>query len=295
MPDRGLKTVSQPQPPSRLRDVHQRKPVHVIEATRHTSLLDLKTLRKYRDVGLMMALRSIKIRYKQTIVGLSWAILQPILAMIVFSVVFGRFVGVDSEGVSYPLFAYVGLLAWGLFSSIVSGAASSLVDNALIITKVYFPRVLLPGSVLGYASMDFVAASLVLPVLMMWYRHPPGHEVLFLPIVVVGILACSLGLGLFLSALYVKYRDLRFVLPFLLQIWMLATPVIYPYSVVPSQYRLVASLNPMVGLVSGFRWCVLGTPLDSRAFLLSYGVSLVMAWGGLRYFAKAEDDFADIV
>lgn len=266
-----------------------------IEAGRRSLVSELVEAWRYRDVGLMLGTRDIKVRYKQTVFGVGWAVLQPLLAMLVFSIVFGRLAKLGSDGTPYPVFAYAGILPWALVSSIVSGAASSLVANERLITKVYFPRILIPLSVLGYAMLDF-ALALALAVPLVAFLHPHvGFQLLLVPWVLVGLLLCAVGCGLFLAALNVTYRDVRHAVPFALQIWMFASPVVYSASIVPEGFRAVAALNPLYGLITAFRGGLLGTPVDYPALVISFVVSALVFLGGMLYFARVAHRFADIV
>jgi lipopolysaccharide transport system permease protein len=243
----------------------------------------------------MLGRRDIKVRYKQTVFGIGWAVLQPLLAMAVFSIVFGRFARLSSDGTAYPVFAYVGILPWTLVSSIVSGASASLVANERLITKVYFPRLLIPLSVLGYSLLDFaLAGALAIPLIA--YFHPQlSIQLLCLPIVLGGFLLCGVGCGLFLAALNVTYRDVRHAVPFALQIWMFASPVVYSASIVPERFRLVAAINPLYGLITAFRGGLLGTPVDGMALGISIAASGALFVAGLLYFLHVQHRFADIV
>lgn len=273
----------------------ERQPLHVNEPPRGLIGLDWRELWAYRDLARSLALRGLQVRYKQTLLGGLWALLQPLTMMIVFTVVFGRFLGVPSDGVPYPLFAYAGLIGWTLLATTVGGAAGSLVDNRPFLTKVYFPRLLIPVSVVGYALLDTCVASLLLVGLLGYYGVVPGPAALLLPFVLLGILACALGIGVLLAALTVKYRDVKFTIPYLIQVWLFATPVIYPLSQIPERFRAFAALNPMTGLVEAFRSCLFGTPLDARALGISCAVAAVVLVAGLVYFRQVEAHFADIV
>ncbi len=272
-----------------------RRPFATIEPSRSLALRPGE-LWSYRDLLATLALRNIQIRYKQALLGSMWALLQPTLAAVLFAVVFGRVLGVEAgEGVPYLLFAYTGMLAWTFFAAIVSGAATSLVDNAYLVTKVYFPRILVPASVVGYAGLDLLMGVPILAVLMIVLHHQPGLAAPAALLILAGIMICGLGAGIFLSALTVKYRDFRFVMPFLIQIWMFASPVIYPLSAIPERYRDVVAINPMFGLMEAWRALVLNTTVDGRRLAISTAVAVILLLIGLAYFRRVEDEFADIV
>ena len=270
-------------------------PEVLIEAGRRSPLAELVDLWRYRDVGFVLGVRDIKIRYKQTIFGIGWAILQPLLAVLVFSVIFGRFAKLSSDGVAYPVFAYTGILPWSLVASIVSGAALSLVANERLITKVYFPRMLIPISVLGYSFLDFALALVFAVPFLVIYHIPISGPFWLLPPILVIIVLCGLGCGFFLAALNVKYRDVRHAVPFALQIWMFASPVVYSATIVPERFRDLAALNPMYGLISAFRHCLIGTPVDLPTVVISSVVGIAWFIVGLVFFLRVQTHFADIV
>lgn len=240
--------------------------------------------------------RDLKSRYKQTSLGVAWAVLQPFLTMVVFSVFFGRLAGVPSDGLPYPVFTFTALLPWQLFSHALTESGNSLVTNRDLLTKVYFPRLLIPLATVLAGLVDFVLAFLVLLGMMAFYGIVPTAAILFLPVLV--LLACltALAAGLWLAALNVQYRDVRYTLPFLVQFWLVATPIAYPASLVPDAWRPLYGLNPMVGVVEGFRWAMLGRagPLDASV-LVSVLVVFALLTGGLFYFRRMEKTFADVV
>jgi lipopolysaccharide transport system permease protein len=257
--------------------------------------LNLPELWRFRELLYFLTWRDLKVRYRQTAVGAAWAIIQPVLTMIIFSIFFGRLARVPSDGVPYPIFSYVALLPWQLFASSLSQSANSLVNSANLMRKVYFPRLIVPmASVLG-STVDFCIAFVVLIGLMLWYRLPPTGGVVLLPLFLVLALVTALGAGVWLSALNVQYRDIRYVVPFLVQFWLFATPVIYPSSMISEQWRTLYSLNPMVGVIEGFRWALLGTAFPGTALLISATVAIIELVGGIFHFRRVEDTFADIV
>lgn len=261
------------------------------------SALNLHDLWRYRELIYFMTWRDLKVRYKQTLLGASWAILKPFLTMVVFSIFFGNLAKVPSDGVPYPIFAYTALLPWELFANALSVASRSLVGNSNMITKIYFPRIILPlSSVLG-GVVDFFVAFLILIGMMVYYQIAPTSAVWTLPLYLLLTLITALGVGLWLSALNVLYRDIGYITPFLTQFWLFITPIAYGSSLVPEQWQFLYALNPMVGVVNGFRWALLGTAqgAPSMTLLISTLVSLVILVSGLFYFRRMERLFADMV
>jgi lipopolysaccharide transport system permease protein len=257
-----------------------------------------RDLWRYRELFLILAWRDVAVRYKQTLIGVVWAVLRPCLTMIVFTVVFGKLARLPSDGQTpYALMVFAGMLPWYLFSSALGGAADSLVGNANLIGKVYFPRIIIPAATIVAALIDFLISLIILIVFMLWYRFAPGWQILLLPAFVVLAVLASLGSGLWITALNVKYRDFRYVIPFLLQIGLYVSPVGFSSSIVPQQWRLLYSLNPMVGVIDGFRWCILGgeSPLYGPGFVLSLMVVVFFLWLGFARFRNAEKQFADLI
>ena len=259
--------------------------------------IDLIDLWRYRELIYFMTWRDLKVRYKQTLLGASWAILRPFLTMVVFSIFFGRLAKVPSDGIPYPIFAYTALLPWEMFATALNVASRSLVQNSNMITKIYFPRVILPlSSVLG-GVVDFGVAFLVLLGMMVYYGFKPTGAVWSLPLFILLALISSLGIGLWLSAMNVKYRDIGYVTPFLVQFWMYITPIAYPASLVPEKWKLIYALNPMTGVVEGFRWALLGSASSAPGpmMIVSTSISLVLLITGMFYFRRMEREFADMV
>jgi lipopolysaccharide transport system permease protein len=251
---------------------------------------------EYRELLYFLTWRDIKIRYKQTVLGAAWAIIQPVSMMIVFSLFFGKLAKIDSDGIPYPVFAFCALLPWQLFSGAVSDSSNSLVGNQGLITKVYFPRLVIPISAVISGLLDFVLALAVLIGLIFWYGIVPGWRIITVPGFILLAMCTALAVGLWLSALSVQYRDVRYVIGFLVQFWLFATPVAYPSTIIPEQWRAVYALNPMVGVVEGFRWALLGKSSALGSMLwVSIGVVLITLFGGLYYFRRMEQQFADIV
>ena len=270
-------------------------PFLVIEPRRGFGALDLRELWHYRDLLYFLTWREISIRYKQTLLGFAWAIIQPLTAMVVFTVFLGKLAKVPSDGIPYPVFSYLGLLPWTYFANAVTRSGGSLVANANLLSKVYFPRVLIPLSGVLSAAVDFAIAFVVLLGLMLWYDITPAWSTLWLlPLTVLTALA-SFGVGTWLASLNVKYRDVQHAVPFLIQVWMYATPVVYPASIVPSRWRTLFALNPLAGIVEAYRAATLGRPLDWSTLGVSAGATLALAIGGTVAFRRMERQFADIV
>ena len=259
-------------------------------------LPNLAELWEYRELLYFLTWRDIKVRYKQTVLGAAWAVIQPLGMMLVFTIFFGRLVGVPSDGLPYPIFAYTALLPWQLFSRALTDASTSLVANERLITKVYFPRLLIPVSAVLASLVDFAIAFVLLLGMMVFYGIVPTGSVLMLPLFVLLALMTALGIGFWLSALNAQYRDVRYTLPFLTQFWLFATPVVYPSSLVPEQWRLLYGLNPMTGVVEGFRWALLGgTGAPDTMLAVSATVVLGVFIGGLYYFSRVDETLADVV
>jgi lipopolysaccharide transport system permease protein len=255
---------------------------------------NLRELWDYRELLYFLAWRDIKVRYKQTAIGIAWALLQPLAMMMVFTLFFGKLAKIPSEGVPYPIFAYAGLLPWQLFSKTITESTSSLVSNRGLVTKVFFPRILVPTATCIAALLDFGISMVLLFCLMPFFDVLPGITICWLPFFVVLMLIAALGTGYWLSALNVEYRDVSYIVPFLTQFWMFVTPVVYPSSMVPDSWRLLYGLNPMAGVVEGFRWCLLGVGSGpSPMFWLSVLVSLLFFISGFLWFRRQERTFVD--
>ncbi|MGH9646593.1 MAG: ABC transporter permease [Bryobacteraceae bacterium] len=271
-------------------------PVVEISASKGWVSLQLRELWTYRELLYFLTLREVKVRYKQTIIGGAWALIQPLFTMLIFTLFFGRLAKMPSDDVPYAVFSLSGLVIWTFFSNGVITAANGLVANAGLVSKVYFPRLTVP--IAGFCSgiLDFCLSFLMLLVVMLVYHRVPGANILWMPAFFLMALAAGLGLGMWLSALNVEYRDVRYVLPFLLQFWMFASPIAYPSSLlkVPWQ-RDVYALNPMVGVIDGFRWCLLGKPAPEPMLLVSAATSILMLVSGAFYFRRMERTFADVV
>src|SRR6266550_1146180 len=258
--------------------------------------LGIRELWDYRELLYFLVWRDVKVRYKQTVLGAAWAVIQPFFMMVVFSLFFGYLAKVPSDGIPYPIFAYCALLPWQLFAHALTESSNSLVGNQNLITKVYFPRLVVPiAAVLG-GLVDFAVAFAILLVMMFYYGIVPGWAIVTLPGFILLAVMTALGVGLWLSALNVKYRDVRYTINFLIQFWLFATPVAYPSSIVPAKWRALYGLNPMAGVVEGFRWALLGKQEAPGAMLwVSVAVVILILIGGLYYFRRMEQQFADVV
>lgn len=267
----------------------------VIEPPRGIARLRLGDLWAYRELLAFLAWRDIKVRYKQTVLGAAWAIIQPVFTMVVFSTVFGRLGKIPSEGFPYPIFTFVALLPWQLFAHALTHSSQSLVSEARLISKVYFPRLIIPFSSVCAGLVDFLVAFGILLVLMPFYRIVPTVHLVLLPAFVAIAVLTALGAGLWLSALNVKYRDVRYTVPFLTQCWLFLSPVAYPSSLIPEAWRWLYGLNPMVGVIEGFRWALLGASPPMGTLVVSLLITGVLFVGGLYYFRSTERVFADLV
>ena len=269
--------------------------VTMVRPTKGAGPVGLRELWEFRELLYYLVWRSIKVRYKQTFLGASWAVLQPLLTMSVLSIFLGRLAGVPSSGIPYPLFAYGGLVVWTFFTSALSLSTQSLVEQQMMITRVYFPRILLPLSGVLAATVDMLLSIPVLIGLMLFYGFAPSRAVWSVPLFLILAAATALGIGLWLSALNVRYRDVRYAIPFLIQIWFLSTPVIYPSSLLPARWRVLYGINPMAGVVEGARWGLFGTELSGGLLLVSIAIILVALLGGFHYFRRMESTFADVI
>jgi lipopolysaccharide transport system permease protein len=271
-------------------------PEVIIEPANSWFSLRLKELWDYRELLYFFIWREIKVRYKQTVLGASWALLQPILTMVIFSVIFGRLANLDSEGIPYPVFTYAALLPWQLFSRALGDASGSLVGAQSMITKVYFPRLFLPMAAVLSGLVDFAIAFVVMLGLMLFYGITPTLAILTLPFFLLLAVITAMAVGMWLSALNVKYRDVKYVTPFLIQLWLYGTPIAYSAQLIPEQFRTIYGLNPMAGVVNGFRWALLGQEASLDPLLLpSIIMVLVLFISGLIYFQRTEQTFADVV
>jgi lipopolysaccharide transport system permease protein len=266
----------------------------VVEPLRGWVPLNLRDLWQYRELLYFLTWRDIKVRYKQTVFGAAWAILQPLFTMVLFSVFFGTLAKIPSDGIPYPIFAYSALLPWHLFAQSLTRSATSLVANQHLITKVYFPRLSIPLSAVLAGLVDFGIAFVVLMGMMFYYRIVPTVAVLTLPLFLLLAIATALAVGLWLSALNIQYRDVGYTIPFITQAWLFATPIAYPTSLIPEQWRTLYGLNPMAGVVEGFRWALLGKAPPGPLLIMSVVVVIPLLIGGLYYFRRMEKTFADV-
>jgi len=257
--------------------------------------IGLRELWAYRELLYFLTWRDIKVRYKQTALGAAWAIIQPLFMMLVFSLFFGRLAGIQSDGIPYPIFTFCALLPWQLFAHALSESSNSLVANERLITKVYFPRLVIPMAAVLGGLVDFGVAFVLLLGMMAYYGIVPTSAVVALPGFIVLAVMTALAVGLWLSALNVKYRDVRYTINFLIQLWLFATPIVYPSSLVPERWRALYGLNPMAGVVEGFRWALLGSKPPGAMLWVSIGVVILLLVGGLYYFRRMEQEFADVV
>lgn len=271
-------------------------PAHiVIEPQRGWVNLELRDLWRYRDLLFLLTWRDIKVRYAQTALGAAWAVIQPLLTMAIFSVIFGQLANLPSEGIPYPIFTYTALLPWQLFAFALTNSSNSLVGSQNLISKVYFPRLIIPIASVLPALMDFVISFVVLIGMMVYYQVPLTSRILTLPLFLILALASALAVGSWLSALNVKYRDVRYAVPFLTLFWQYATPVAYSASLIPEKWRLLYGLNPMTGVVEGFRWALLGAGHPGGMLWVSTAIIVLLLFSGLAYFKRMEASFADVI
>lgn len=269
--------------------------VTVIEPPKGWHMLDWRELWAYRELLWVLTTRDIRVRYKQSVLGAGWAIIRPFTAMVIFSVVFGQLAKLPSDGYPYPVFVYAALLPWTFFSSAISSSGQSMVGSSSLISKVYFPRLIIPLASVGAGLVDLFISSGILMLMMLWYGVGWSWNLLAAPLLLLAVVFSALGIGTLLSALTVSYRDFTHITPFLLQIWMYITPVVFPVSLVPPQWQWLLYLNPMTGLVEGFRAAFLGKPFDLTGLLVSFAVAVMTFAVGVAYFERVERRFADII
>ncbi len=266
----------------------------VIKAKKGWQAIDLKELVRYRELLYFLIWRDVKVRYKQTVLGAAWAMLQPALSMAIFSVIFGRLAKIPSNGHPYPIFVYAGLLPWIFFSNSVAQSGVSLVNNANMLSKIYFPRFFLPTASIGACLVDFALSFVIYIGVMLWYMYLPGRSIILMPLLILLTIMTSLGVGYILASLTVTYRDFRFVIPFMLQVWMYASPVVYSITLLPERYRWLMALNPMSGIIGAFRSTLLNEEINWSSLTVSGLVALVIFVFGLFNFRRTERRFADI-
>lgn len=269
--------------------------ITVIEPPRGWRMLDWRELWAYRELLWVLTARDVKVRYKQTLLGAAWAVLRPLTTMLIFSVVFGRLAKLPSEGYPYPIFVYAALLPWTFFAAAISTSGQSLVASAPLISKVYFPRLAISLSSIGASLVDLLVSCVLLLVLMYWYQVGWSWNLLGAPLLIAGVVFTALGVGTLLSALTVAYRDFTHITPFLVQIWMYVTPVVFPVSMVPVRWQWLLYLNPMTGMVEGFRSVFLGRPFDLTGLFASFAIALSILVVSVAYFERVERQFADVI
>ena len=293
-----LETVGDPRPvdqeQAEARSLLER-PVIRIRPSRKWVALNLRDVWAYRELLYFLTWRDVKVRYKQTALGAAWAIIQPLFAMLIFALFFGRLAGLPSDGVPYPIFAFVGLLPWTFFANAVTNSGNSLVGSSNLITKVYFPRLIIPGAAVAAGLVDFAIAFVILGVLVPYYGIAMTWSALMLPLLVFLTALLALAVGMWTSAMNVKYRDVRHAMPFLIQLWFFATPIVYPTTIVPLKWRWVMALNPMSGIIDGYRASVFGSAFDLRALCISSGITLALLIYSAYAFRRMEKTFADIL
>jgi len=271
-------------------------PPTYIRPSRGWASLELDELWEYRELLYFLTWRDIKVRYKQTVLGATWAIIQPVFTMLVFSLFFGRLAGIPSDGIPYPIFSYTALVPWSFFATGLSNSANSLVGSANLLKKVYFPRLAIPIATVLSGVVDFALAFLVLLVMMLFYGMMPTANIIWLPLLLLLALVTALGVGLWFSAMNVQFRDVRYTIPFITQFWMFATPIAYPSSLLPEPWRALYGLNPMAGVIEGFRWALLGTETaPGPIIIVSTLAALGLLVSGAYYFRRMEQSFADVV
>jgi lipopolysaccharide transport system permease protein len=268
----------------------------VLEPGRH-DLHYWRDLWRYRELFRMLAWRDVAVRYKQTVIGALWALIRPLITMIVFTIIFGRLAHLPSNGAPYALMVFAGMLPWSLFSTALTDASNSLVNSANLISKIYFPRIIVPCAAVVVSLVDFLISLVILALLLVVYRYAPSWQIVFLPGFIAMAFFASLGPSLWITALNVKYRDFRYIIPFIVQLGLYASPVGFSSSVVPEQWRWIYALNPMVGVIDGFRWCILGPEqgLDLTSLLIGAAVTAAFLAFGIIYFRRTERSFADLV
>jgi lipopolysaccharide transport system permease protein len=267
----------------------------LIESEDNGSALNLREIWAYRELLFFLTWRDIKIRYKQTLLGAAWAIIQPLFAMLLFTLLFGKLGKIPSDNIPYPLFAYAGLLPWTFFANAVTNSGNSLVGSTSLITKVYFPRMIIPAAAVAAGLVDFLIAFLLLIPLLIYYRISLTLNLLMLPLFFILTTVLALGVGMWMSALNVRFRDVRYALPFMIQLWLFASPVIYPLSMVPEKWKWILSLNPMTGIIEGFRASLFGKPFPWQTIVVSTVLTLIVLVWSAYAFQRVENTFADII
>mgnify|MGYP001033205000 CR=1 FL=1 len=276
---------------------HLREEVHLLRPTHGLAALNLRDLWIYRELVYFLTWRDLKVRYKQSVLGILWAILKPFMTMVVFTIFFGNFAKMPSDGVPYPIFAYTATLPWELFATALSVASRSMVSSGSMISKIYFPRMIVPLASVMSSVVDFFIAFIILIGMMFFYSITPTIALLWLPLLILLALISALGVGFWFSALMVRYRDVGYLMPFVTELWKFLTPVVYPASMIPEKWRLLYALNPMTGVVEGFRYALLGTTqsISIPMILVSSGIAILVLISGMFYFRRMEKQFADMI
>jgi lipopolysaccharide transport system permease protein len=292
-----LKPAKTPTTPAEhLRSLHMpEKPLFVVEPRSPRHIVNFRELWAYRELFYFLVWRDVKVRYKQTVLGATWAIIQPLFTMLIFTLIFSKVARIDSNGIPYPGFAYAALLPWMFFANAITTSGNSVINNAHLVTKVYFPRLIVPVAAVCAGLVDFAVAFPMLLALMFYYQTEITLNLLLLPLLVLLTTILAIAVGAWLSSLNVKYRDVKFAIPFLVQIWMYLSPIAYPSSVVPADWRLLYSLNPFVGIIDGYRSAIFGRAFDWKTMAVSLVVTLILLVYALRQFRKMESNFADII
>jgi lipopolysaccharide transport system permease protein len=290
-----IHAATNPIPPTDLSDTAIESPHFVIEPSGKWSSLNLRDLWAYRELLYFLTWRDVKVRYKQTVLGALWAVIQPLFTMLVFTLFFGKLAGVPSDDIPYPLFAYAGLLPWTYFSNALTNSGNSLVGSSNLITKVYFPRMIIPGAAVAAGLVDFAVAFILIIGLMVYYGVAITWQIALIPGLVILTSALALGVGMWTSALNVKYRDVRYALPFLIQLWMFATPIIYPSSIIPARWRWALAINPLAGIIEGYRASLFGRPIDWTSLGVSTLITLILLVYSAYVFRNMEKTFADVI
>ncbi len=272
------------------------KSITIIEPQSGWVTLGLRELWRYRDLLTLLVWRDFSSRYRQSLIGIGWAVIRPVVSMLVFTLIFGKMAKLPSDGAPYPIFNYAGLLPWMFFSTCLTASSQSMVASQSLVTKIYFPRLVLPLSKVAVSLIDFAIQFVLLLILMAWYQVVPTWKMALIPLFLVAVILTSLAVGLLMTTISVKYRDVRQVVPFLTQVWMWMTPIVYSSSMVSEKWRFLYGLNPLVGIIDGFRWCILGTvDPDWRMMLISLSVTVLLLIFSLFYFRRAEATFADVI
>lgn len=271
------------------------EPIVTIQPGKKWVAINLRNLWAYRDLLYFLTWRDVKVRYKQTVLGAAWAIIQPLFTMLIFWLFFGRLAGMPSDEISYPLFALAGLIPWTFFANAITNSGNSLVGSANLITKVYFPRMIIPCAAVGAGLIDLGIAFVLMAVMMAWFGVTPTLYLLALPVLVLLTMLLAIGVGMFMSALNVKYRDIRYALPFCIQLWMFASPIIYPVTLVPERWRWLLQLNPMAGIIDGYRAAIFGRAFDWKGLAIATVVTIGVLVYSVYSFRRMEKSFADVV